>query len=411
MTFVATSVRGPVPSDRSPARRGDKWHWTARRRCGAPGAMPFIGTPSLARPAAPRVALRPRNPTCPMRVQPAHARRRRGFTSVSALHAGRPAPPALGTALLLASVPALWGSFGVAVKLVFVHAPYLPASVLNVVTYAIAAGALTASRAAGDARRAAALKRDLAGLPDARPERASRRATYAAGAELGGYLFAGSYAQLLSLEYTSTSRAAVLVQLTTVFVPVAAALFGQERANVRTFAAAAVALCGVAVLSVDGQASLALAINGGDALSVLSALFYTVHVVRLQTVLPRFPDVVRLVEVKAIAQLVFGSVALLFLLREGEVAALLTGPPRSDAASLLVSLLSLLWIGAMTTAVATVAQVEGQRRVGPSVSAVVFSLQPVFAVVLAMLILHDHVSPNELVGGALVVIAGLAVVF
>jgi drug/metabolite transporter (DMT)-like permease len=69
------------------------------------------------------------------------------------------------------------------------------------------------------------------------------------------------------------------------------------------------------------------------------------------------------------------------------------------------------WIGALTTAAATAAQVEGQRRVGPSLAAVVYSSQPAFAAALAIALLHDHLSRTEIVGGTIVVLAGASVAF
>lgn len=217
----------------------------------------------------------------------------------------------------------------------------------------------------------------------------SLRETYIAAAELGGYLFLGSYAQLVALEYTSASRSSFLVQLTTVLVPLLDVIVLGAKPSVRIFVASAVALIGVLVLGVgpgDGRAFAPT--NAGDLLSLLSAAFYTAHVLRLQRILPRMPSALRLVEAKSVVQcgLSLATVAAAALLKENQFRPLYAGLGATDLNSGLVTAASIFWIGAFSTAAATVAQVDGQRRVGPSISAVVFSVQPVRITPLAFVV-------------------------
>lgn len=316
------------------------------------------------------------------------------------------------TALILGSVPAMWGSYGIAVKLIFANASYVPDTVVNLTTYFLAYASLVAVRRVASDRRAS-LKEQESCLGDSAihepRRRAQRGVLMAAGAELGTYLFLGSFLQLLALEHTSASRSAVLVQLTTVFIPVAAVVFGQERANVRTFAAAVAAFIGCIILSVDGQDMARFTVNTGDALSVLSAVMYTVHVLRLQRVLPRISDSTALVQAKAAAQVLLGILTCAIVLRSSDISAIRSGLASAQASSASVALLASVWIG-VTGAAGTVAQVVSQRRVGPSLSAIVFSLQPVFAIIFALIFLQERIDTNEAIGSALVVLAGLSIV-
>lgn len=49
-----------------------------------------------------------------------------------------PPQSSLSTALVLLSVPALWGSYGIAVKLILQHAPYASPEIVNTACYAVA---------------------------------------------------------------------------------------------------------------------------------------------------------------------------------------------------------------------------------------------------------------------------------
>lgn len=212
------------------------------------------------------------------------------------------------------------------------------------------------------------------------PKLPSLKETYVAAAELGSYLFLGSYAQLVALEYTSASRSSFLVQLTTVLVPLMDVIVLGAAPSAKMFIASSVALAGVLVLGVDTSEALSFApLNPGDLLSLLAAVLYTVHVLRLQRILPAMPSALQLVEAKSLVQCLMSlaTVAGAAALRGNPFGALQTGLSSTDASSLLALAASVLWIGAFSTAAATVAQVDGQRRVGPSISAVIFSVQPV----------------------------------
>lgn len=308
-----------------------------------------------------------------------------------------PTKPSLSTFAILTSVPLLWGSYGPAIKLIFNSAPYLHPALVNLLTYIAAAASLSLIPSPSSPPTAPA-------SPSAGPSLAR------AGAELGLYLFLGSYIQLISLTLTSATRSAVLTQLTTVLVPACAVLLGQEPARLRTAFAAIAAFAGVGVLSAGGRGIGGLSLNSGDWLSVASAAIYTLHVIRLQVLLPAFPDAVALVREKVNAQIIFSVVACFVVMHGPDVLSAWDGVRASGAAALAVAGGGMLWCGAFSSALSTVLQVDGQRRVGPSASAVVFSFQPVFAALFALLFLHDHPSSSEMIGGVLVVLAGITVV-
>jgi drug/metabolite transporter (DMT)-like permease len=425
---------------RAPARR----HGSGLDRAGSgallPQSAPPMPTPKSVPPLMSSLPSPPPQPP-PSRVGGALRARTQG-----------PQPGGGGrtTVLLLGAVPALWGSYGVAVKLLFRAAPGAPLPAVNAATYLVAAVTLALARQRFDAPTRGAGSRDFnhgggVGLVHgARTEAAdidqqqelrqhghhhpryyyrrvrnalgSRLGMLAPAAELGVYLFVGSLAQLVALQHTSASRSAFLVQLTTVLVPTLDVALLGAAPDLRVFLSATLALLGVVVLSrtgptvVDPALGDALgAFNVGDALSLLAAAAYTTHVLRLEKIVLKVPSILALVEGKAVVQFCLSVLAASFTLSPDDRHALTTASSLQNIApgAVATTLGCLVWIGAMSTAAATVCQVEGQKRVGASVAAVIYAAQPAFAVLFAYVVLGERLTPGEFAGGFLVVVSGL----
>lgn len=105
-------------------------------------SLPLGGTSTRGVPSSSRRDVALRSPT-------AAARRRRATPlMVSQEQPERSEPKSyspLTTAFVLTSVPALWGSYGVAVKIILERAPYASPELVNTAVYAVA-GALGTGR-------------------------------------------------------------------------------------------------------------------------------------------------------------------------------------------------------------------------------------------------------------------------
>lgn len=314
------------------------------------------------------------------------------------------------TVFLLTIVPALWGSYGVATKIFLAQLPWVPLPFFNLASYIVAAASLRIFAFV----KSLLTKSTKRPLPMACNKYASDRGLYIVAAELGLYLFLGSWIQLIGLAHTTATRSAFFVELTTVLVPVSDILILNAKVRSRTLLSALLAFAGVLVLGyeapiVPGRALSpnTFALNLGDWLSILAAVLYTAHVVRLERV--RAPSVLRLVDLKTLVQLVLGAAAVVLTTTRSEIAMIVKNARMASTVSLTLGLGCVTWIGILATAVASAAQVEGQRRVGPSLSAVVYSSQPLFAAVLALLVLGDQITFKEVLGGIMIVVAGFAV--
>ena len=66
-----------------------------------------------------------------------------------------------------------------------------------------------------------------------------------------------------------------------------------------------------------------------------------------------------------------------------------------------------LWNGLIPSAFTTWAQTYGQAAVSPSAANVLYSFQPVWNAGIAATILHEQITPAELVGGAFIIVAAI----
>ena len=108
---------------------------------------------------------------------------------------------------------------------------------------------------------------------------AAVRATWAGGAELGLWTFAGFSLQAIGLQLTSASRSAFLLYLNVKLVPVLAFLLYGRSVPARTWASAAIAVLGTGLLTYDGNPP-----NAGDAWSLAAALSSAFFILRLEAI-------------------------------------------------------------------------------------------------------------------------------
>ncbi|KAJ8601866.1 hypothetical protein CTAYLR_002680 [Chrysophaeum taylorii] len=285
----------------------------------------------------------------------------------------------------LVSVPVVWGTYAPIVRYVY-EVPAPPPPLLFSAAYYVVALA-TLSTAASLTRR--------------HPGEDADRA----GAELGGYLFLGNFAQVLGLQSTTANAAAFLVQLTTIFVPALQAITSGSL-QARTRDACALAFAGVAVICGDDLDDLART-GLGDALVVLAALFYSCHVLRLGTFAPRF-DPIELALSKAKFETLFAVVAVVVAValapRDDYRAFLSADRPSTDLLKLGAAT---LWCGAMTCAYTIWAQSYGQFDISPARANLVYTSQPIFSSLFAALLVGERPTLATLAGGTLILLAVL----
>ena len=206
------------------------------------------------------------------------------------------------------------------------------------------------------------------------------------GAQAGGYFAA--------LERLDASLLALLVYTFPVMVTVSAIALGRERPNRRTSGALALASAGL-VLVLVGAAAGALD-PLGTALGLGAAVVYSGYILISEGVAAR------------VSPLALGA-----LVCTGAATTLtLAGLAGGDLDPGGVSATGFAWLAGLAI-VSTVGAVAlffaGLRRVGPTAASILSTLEPVVTVALAFAVFGETLGPAQLAGGALVLLAVLAV--
>jgi drug/metabolite transporter (DMT)-like permease len=206
------------------------------------------------------------------------------------------------------------------------------------------------------------------------------------GAQAGCYFAA--------LDRLDASLLALVLYTFPTMVTVAAIALGRERASVRTGLALTLASTGL-VLVLAGAAAGALD-PLGTALGLTAAVVYTTYILVSDGVAAR-------VEPVALSTLVCSGAA---------VSLTLVGLADGDLQPGGVSAMGFLWLGGIAV-VSTVGAIAlffaGLRRVGPSATSILSTVEPVVTVALAFVVFGESLGPAQLAGGALVLAAVVAI--
>ena len=283
-----------------------------------------------------------------------------------------PAPQRRLAFALLLGVVMVWGSTFVLVKAALADASPL---LFNLLRFALAAILLLLLN-----------WKNLLGLP---------RRTLLGGAVAGILLAAGYELQTAGLARTSAIHSAFLTGLVVVFVPLlsffpALRAPAATRPGLSSLVGAGSAFAGLFLLTTPAGASLQSFVSGvsvGDLLSLGCALAFAAHLLSLSR-LAHLPA-------KQLAPLQIALCALVMLVclpLGGQPA--LHGTPRLAIALTLTALLA--------TAAAFFIQTWAQQHLPATTTALVFTLEPVFALVFSMIFLGERLSARASAGAALI---------
>jgi len=228
----------------------------------------------------------------------------------------------------------------------------------------------------------------------------SRRAVVS-GAAVGALLAAGYQFQTSGLARTSPANSAFITGLVVVFVPLFTFLPPLRPAGTRAprwtaLAGALLAFCGLLLLTTPAGTAwghLIASISVGDLLTLVCAVAFAGHLQALAHFSPRLPA-----PQLATLQIGFAALIMLLTLPLGE-------RPHAVFTGRLVIALAVTSI--LATAAAFTIQSWAQKHLPPTHTAVILTLEPVFAWLTALLFLQEHLGQRGLAGAGLI-LAGIA---
>ena len=246
-----------------------------------------------------------------------------------------------------------------------------------------------------------ALRFTLAGIVMAlwRPKvfRTLAREEIFAGLRLGFFMFGGYAFQSAGLQYTTASNSGFVTGSSVVLVPILFGLFWGHRFTAWVYAGALAAGFGLYYLTIPKEGVSHL--NRGDVLTFVAAASYAVHIILVS-------EYTKEHSASALGVLQVIACAGMAWVMTGIAAAIRWQPVRFVPSwSLLVGVAI---CAVFATAVAFSIQLWAQQYTSPGHAAILFTLEPVFAVLTSYLFLGERLAARALFGAAFV-LAGILI--
>jgi drug/metabolite transporter (DMT)-like permease len=214
-----------------------------------------------------------------------------------------------------------------------------------------------------------------------------------AGAALGLFMFGGYAFQTAGLQYTTPAKSGFVTGSSVVLVPLLLGIFWKRRLTAWVYVGTLAAVAGLFLLTVpeEGMARL----NHGDLLTLMAAGLYAVHIILVSQYTRRH-------SVAALSILQVAACGALACV--ATVAASLIGwePARFDLRWELLVAIAICSVFA--TAIAFATQMWAQQYTTPSHAAIIFTLEPVFAVITSYLVIGERLNRRSMLGAGFVLI-------
>ena len=203
------------------------------------------------------------------------------------------------------------------------------------------------------------------------------------GLACGVVLFVASSFQQVGISMTTVGKSGFITALYIVLVPVCG-IFMKKRIPRLVWLGVALATAGMYLLCVTES----FTVNRGDIYLFCCALSFTAHILVIDRVSPHADGIL----ISCVQFLTAGilSAVLTLLFETPRLTAILAAAP------------PILYSGVLSCGVAYTLQVVAQKDTDPTVASLLMSLESVFSLLAGWVILHQNLSPRELLGCVLV---------
>lgn len=196
------------------------------------------------------------------------------------------------------------------------------------------------------------------------------------------FSFAQNFQQF-AFYYSTSGKIAFITAFYMFFVPLFSVIFLKKNISVLTWLSILMGLVGLFFLCINPDEMTA--INPGDILALICAVFYAVQIMLIDRFLDDRTNGIQLSFMQFFVAGII-SVTAMFIFEKPVIADIKTATP------------SLLYSGIMSCGIAYTLQIVGQKHASPVVASLLMCLESVFAVITASIILHETMSPEEMTG-------------
>lgn len=215
------------------------------------------------------------------------------------------------------------------------------------------------------------------------------------GAIGGALLFAAFHLQLKGLHMSTPAHSGFFTAAYIVFVPFVAWIVFKKRPSAVTFAGVVVAIVGLVLLNFDGQGLEFTDTLGGDLITLVSSLCFSLQIVWSEVALKKVDHYSFTAIQVATAGVLFGAATLIF--ESGNYSSLTMVPSYG------IWRLAMVTLGG--TAFAYFAQTYAQQHLNSSETALIMGCESPVGAALSLIAGLDVFSWNMFVGGLLVIAA------
>lgn len=198
---------------------------------------------------------------------------------------------------------------------------------------------------------------------------------------------------LFGLQTTSASNAGFILSLTVVLVPILSSLIEKKMPSRAVQFAIVCTMIGISVLTVQGSFEF----KQGDLLMAIAAVGYSIYLVLNSTF------------TRSVESISYGIYQLGFAGLYAFVLTILLETPTFPTTS--ISWISILGLGLVCSAFCFVGQTVAQQYTSPTHTGLIFSLEPIFAALFAILFLDEGLTTKLLVGGGFILVGNFIAQF
>ena len=207
---------------------------------------------------------------------------------------------------------------------------------------------------------------------------------------IGGFLFFASVFQQVALLYTDVANAAFFTIFYVPMVPIIVFFLFKKKIHWSVWPSVVLCVIGGYFLTNFQDTTVRI----GDTLVIICALFWSLHIIFIGIIIEEFnaPILIGLIQtfVVSVCSLIPGLIFEEFVLVD-----------------ILSQKIQILYAGVLSGGIAFVLQIYAQKNIQPAPSAIIFSLEGVFATAAAWIILSQILNFNNILGCTFILIGVL----
>ena len=205
---------------------------------------------------------------------------------------------------------------------------------------------------------------------------------------MGFSLFLGTSLQQSALQYTNVANAAFFTVFYVPLVPILLFFIYSKKVHWSIWPSIALCVYGVYLLSNFSNSEIML----GDALVILCSLFWALHIIFAGKFMEEFDIPIFYAAIQAV---LVASLSILFAYIFEEI----------NFSNILLEYSSIIYAGVLSGGIAFTLQMFAQKNIEEAPAAIIYSLEGVFAVIAAWLILNQILQLENIIGCFLILLA------